>query len=121
MLKSSKRILWKLHGNISRSGYGNAIIGRYCGYFEEDIIRLMCDRLYHITGFGCADKVYTDFRGEKGQCAVPYSLLNCGKLRVCIIDGLTLFIKNSRSYCEIHNPSKQTITTHAARGEVHWS
>ena len=26
-----------LHGNISRNGYGNAIIGRYGGYFEEGI------------------------------------------------------------------------------------
>ena len=25
----------KLHGNISRNGYGNAIIGRYDGCFEE--------------------------------------------------------------------------------------
>ena len=25
----------KLHGNISRNGYGNAIIGRYGVYFEE--------------------------------------------------------------------------------------
>ena len=25
----------KLHGNISRNGYGNAIIGRYGGGFEE--------------------------------------------------------------------------------------
>ena len=25
----------KLHGNISQNGYGNAIIGRYGGYFEE--------------------------------------------------------------------------------------
>ena len=28
---------------ISRNGYGNAIIGRYGGCFEEDIRRLMCD------------------------------------------------------------------------------
>ena len=28
---------WKLHGNISRNGYGNAIIGRYGGCFEEGI------------------------------------------------------------------------------------
>ena len=28
---------WKLHGNISSNGYGNAIIGRYGGCFEEDI------------------------------------------------------------------------------------
>ena len=27
----------KLHGNISRNGYGNAIIGRYGGFFEEGI------------------------------------------------------------------------------------
>ena len=30
-----KRNGGKLHGNISRNGYGNAIIGRYGGYFEE--------------------------------------------------------------------------------------
>ena len=27
----------KLHGNISRNGYGNAIIGRYGGCFEEGL------------------------------------------------------------------------------------
>ena len=27
----------KLHGNISRNGYGNAIIGRYGGCFGEGI------------------------------------------------------------------------------------
>src|SRR3989337_2861708 len=27
----------KLHGNISWNGYGNAIIGRYAGCFEEGI------------------------------------------------------------------------------------
>ena len=27
----------KLHGNISRNGYGNARIGRYGAYFEEGI------------------------------------------------------------------------------------
>ena len=51
----------KLHGNISRNGYGNAIIGRYGGCFEEDIMRLMCDRAYRITGFGCTGEVCTNF------------------------------------------------------------
>ena len=32
---------WMLHGNISRNGYGNAMIGRYGGCFEEDILRIM--------------------------------------------------------------------------------
>ena len=27
----------ELHGNISRNGYGNAMIGRYGGCFEEGI------------------------------------------------------------------------------------
>ena len=57
----------KLHDNISRNGYGNAMIGRYGGYFEEDIRRFMCDRVYHITGFGCTGEVCTDSQGEKGN------------------------------------------------------
>jgi hypothetical protein len=65
---------WKLHGNISWNGYGNAMIGRQGGCFEEDIRRLMCDRAYHITGFGCTSKICTDSRGEKGQCTVPKRL-----------------------------------------------
>ena len=31
----SKQNSGKLHGNISWNGYGNVIIGRYGGYFEE--------------------------------------------------------------------------------------
>ena len=70
----NKRNGGKLHGNISRNGYGNAIIGRYGGCFEEDIMRFMCDRAYHITGFGCTGKVCTNSQGEKGQCTVPKRL-----------------------------------------------
>ena len=70
----NKRNGVKLHGNISQNGYGNAIIGRYGGCFEEDIRRLMCDRAYHITGFGCTDEVCTNSQGEKGQWMVPKRL-----------------------------------------------
>ena len=70
----NKRNGGKLHGNISRNGYGNAIIGRYGGCFEEDIRRFMCDRAYRITGFGCTGEVCTNSQGEKGQCAVPKRL-----------------------------------------------
>ena len=38
---------WMLHGNVSRNDYENAIIGRYGGCFEEDIMRLMYERAYH--------------------------------------------------------------------------
>ena len=64
----------KLHGNISRNGYGNAIIGKYGGCFEEDIRRFMCERAYHITGFGCTGEVCTNSQCEKGQCTVPKRL-----------------------------------------------
>ena len=37
----------KLHGNISRNGYGNAIIGRYGGCFDEGI------RWVYGTGESC--------------------------------------------------------------------
>ena len=70
----NKRNCGKLHGNISRNGYGNAIIGRYGGCFEEDISRFMCDRAYRITGFGCTGEVCTNSQGEKGQCTVPKRL-----------------------------------------------
>ena len=64
----------KLHGNISRNSYGNAIIGRYGGCFEEDISRFMSERAYHITGFGCTSEVCTNSQSEKGQCTVPKRL-----------------------------------------------
>ena len=37
----------KLHGNISRNGYGNAMIGRYGGCFEEGI------RWVYVNGESC--------------------------------------------------------------------
>ena len=44
----NKRNGGKLHGNISRNGYGNAIIGRYGGCSEESI------RWVYVTGESCA-------------------------------------------------------------------
>ena len=89
----NKRDSGKLHGNISRNGYGNAITGRYGGCFEEDIRRFMCDRAYHITGFGCIGEVCTNSQGTEEAS-------NDGKVRVPIIHGLTLVIKNSYTYCK---------------------
>ena len=69
-----KRNGGKLHGNISQNGYGDAIIGRYGGCFEEYIRRFMCERAYHITGFGCTGEVCTNSQCEKGQGTVPKRL-----------------------------------------------
>ena len=60
----------------------------------------MCERVYHITGFGCTGKVCTNSRGEKGQGTVPKRLANYGKIGEHIIHGLTLVIKNSHTHCK---------------------
>ena len=38
------------------NGYGNAMIGRYGGCFEEDIMRLMCERAHRLMRFGASAK-----------------------------------------------------------------
>ena len=93
----NKRNGGKLHGNISRNGYGNAIIGRYGGCFEEDIRRLMCDRAYHITGFGCTGEVCTNSQCEKGQCTVPKRLAKYGWWK-CQQSNTHISPKNSYTY-----------------------
>ena len=75
----------KLHGNISRNGYGNAIIGRYGGCFEEGIW------LVYDSGEKCA---------VLGRLAM---VEGCEKVR--IIHGLNIshkeliyLLQKSRSY-----------------------
>ena len=56
-----------MHGNISRNGYGNAIIGRYGGYFEEDIRRFMCDRRIISRGLDAPVKFAPTLKVRKGN------------------------------------------------------
>ena len=58
---------WMLHGNISRNGYGNAIIGRYGGNFEEDIMSLMYDRAYHAKDLDAPAKFAATLKMRKGN------------------------------------------------------
>ena len=53
-----KRNGGKLYGNISRNGYGNAIIGRYGGCFEEGIWWV------YGTGESCATQERQWWKGE---------------------------------------------------------
>ena len=39
-----------LHGNVSRKGYVNDLIGRYGSYFEERYEEVYDDRAYHAKG-----------------------------------------------------------------------
>ena len=65
---SYKRNGGKLHGNISWNGYGNAIIGRYGGCFEEGYVVVLW------------------YRRKRGTREAS----NAGKVRVRIIHGLNI-------------------------------
>ena len=65
----NKRNGGKLHGNISRNGYGNAITGRYGGYFEEGYMVGLMHR--------------QELRGTREAS-------NGGRVRVRIIHGLNI-------------------------------
>ena len=58
---------WMLHGNVSRKGYGNALIGRYGGCFEEDIMTFMYDRAYHAKGLDAPAKYAPTLEVRKGN------------------------------------------------------
>src|ERR1041385_5495549 len=47
---------WMLDGNISRKGYGNALIGRYGGCFEERYNEVYDDRVYRAKGLDAPAK-----------------------------------------------------------------
>ena len=98
----------KLHGNISRNGYGNAIIDRYGGCFEEHMRRFMCDRAYHITGFGCTGEVCTNSRAMHDTEEAS----NDGRVRVRIIHGLNISHKEL-TYLLQKSTSHQNKVLHA--------
>jgi hypothetical protein len=66
---------WKLHGNISRNGYGNAIIGRYGGCFEEGYMVAVLRKV----GLMHRRKLRGTREASKG-----------GRVRVRIIHGLNI-------------------------------
>ena len=67
----------KLHGNISRNGYVNAMIGRYGGCFEEGIWWLFLGR--YIVGVWYWRKLRRTREASNG-----------GRVRVRIIHGLNI-------------------------------
>ena len=84
----------KLHGNISQNGYGNAIIGRYGGCFEE------CIWWVYSTGESCA---------AQERLAIME-----GEVR--IIHGLNISQKNSCTCCKNLEVVKHQSTTHMLLG-----
>ena len=58
---------WMLHGNVSRKGYGNALIGRYCGCFEEGYNEAYDDRTYHTKDLDAPAKFAPTLKMRKGN------------------------------------------------------
>ena len=79
----------KLHGNISRNGYGNAIIGRYGGCFEEDIRRFMSKRAYHHGVWMHRRSLHQLSMWERAMHGTEEAS-NDGRVRVHIIHGLNI-------------------------------
>ena len=56
-----------LHGNVSRKGYGNALIGTYDCYFEERYNEAYDDRAYHAKGLDAAANYAPTLEMRKGN------------------------------------------------------
>ena len=100
-----KRNGGKFHGNISRNGYGNAIIGRYGGYFEEDIRRFIS------RGLDAPAKFAPTLNVRKAMHSTEKAS-NGGKVRVCIIHGLNISHKEV-TYLLQKSISHRTKVLHA--------
>src|SRR3954471_1495055 len=104
---------WMLYGNISRKGYGNVLIGRYGGCFEERYKEVYDDRVYHAKVLDAPASLTPNLRVRRGQCTVPKRLANMRRWK-CQLSILTLvrrthaiIIGNSQSNKEVH---KETNT-----------
>src|ERR1041385_2521272 len=104
---------WMLHGNISRKGYGNALIGRYGGCFAERYREVYDDRVYHANSLDAPARWTETLGMRRGQCAVPKRLayMRRWKCRLSILTLVrrthALIIGNSQSNKEVH---KETST-----------
>ena len=58
---------WMLHGNVSRKGYGNAMIGRCAGCFEEGYNEAYDDRAYHAKDLDAPAKFAPTLEVRKGN------------------------------------------------------
>ena len=86
-----------LHGNVSRKGYGDALIGRYGGCFEEGYNEAYDDRAYRAKDLDVPAKVDANSRSEKRQCTVLKRLANMGRWK-CQLSNTYISPKNSCTY-----------------------
>ena len=104
---------WMLHGNVSQKGYGNALIGRYGGCFEERYNEAYDDRAYHAKGLDAPAKYAPTLEVRKGNARYRRGQQNMAsgsaKTRLlALVKGThPLIIGNSLSNQEVH---KETST-----------
>ena len=107
----NKRNGGKLHGNISRNGYGNAIIGRYGGCFEEDVWNSVS---YHGVWMH-RRSLHQLSRWERAMHDTEEAS-NDGKVKVCIIHGLNISHKELTYLSKNLQVIKTKHYVHAPRG-----
>ena len=103
-----------LNGNISRKGYGNALVGRYGGCFEEGYKEVYDGRAYRAKALDVPAKVDANSQSEKkamhgtGEArkiweggSVNFRILTLARRTHALIIG------NSQSNKEVH---KETST-----------
>src|SRR3954469_476494 len=99
---------WMLHGNISRKGYGNALIGRYGGCFEEGYKEAYDDRAYCAKGLDVPAKVDAKSRSEEAMhdTGEARKIWEGGSVNFRILTLVrrthALIIDNSQSNKEVH-------------------
>src|SRR3954469_21773904 len=69
---------WMLHDNVSRKGYGNTLVGRYGGCFEERYKEAYDDRAYHAKGLDAPAKYAPTLEVRKGNAQYRRGWKNMG-------------------------------------------
>src|ERR1041385_8255945 len=107
-----KRLM--LHGNVSRKGYGNVLIGRYGGCFEGGYKEAYDDRAYRAKGLDVPAKVDANSLSEKkamhdtGKASKIWEGGSVNFRILTLVRGThALIIGNSQSNREVH---KETST-----------
>ena len=86
-----------LPGNVSRKGYGNALIGRYGGCFEERYNEAYDDRAYHAKGLDATAKYAPTLKVRKGNARYRRGLKKYRWWK-CQLSNTHISPKNSCTY-----------------------
>ena len=106
---------WMLHDNVSRKGYGNALIGRYGDCFQEGYNEAYGDRAHHAKDLDAPTKFAPTLKMRKGNewCRNMDGGSANNRILALVKGNHPLIIGNSLSSQEIH---KETRTLRGVYG-----